>query len=54
MRLLLFTVPMFISCITDSGEIDEACDEVKEPCIWDDTNDTGDADDTGTGFEADA
>ena len=49
MRLLLFTIPLICACITDDGQIEGACDEVAEPCIWEDG---GDAEDTGTGSEA--
>ena len=49
MRLLLFAIPLFSACITDDGEIEEACDEVAEPCIWEDGDS---AEDTGAGSEA--
>lgn len=40
MRYLALLLPALVSCITDSGEIEEACDEIAEPCVWED-RDTG-------------
>jgi hypothetical protein len=46
LRVVLF---LFLSaCITDDGEIDEACDEIQDPCIWETVaEDPDDAEDTG-------
>ena len=46
MRFLLVLFSSFvIGCITDDGEIEEACDEIEDPCVWE----SDDAqDDTGT------
>ena len=42
MRYLPLLLPALVSCITDSGEIDETCDEVPEPCVWEDNDNGGD------------
>ena len=48
MRLLLCSIPLLAACITDDGEIEKACDEVEEPCIWEETADPRD---TGSGAD---
>jgi len=45
MRFKLFTICLMSACITDSGRIDSTCDEVPEPCEWE----QGEAEDTGGG-----
>ena len=50
MRVLVFLLAAMFGCITDDGAIDEACDEVPEPCVWEyeDSTDTGTEADVGS------
>ena len=44
LRMALFF--LLSACITDDGEIDETCDEIQDPCIWE--TDAEESDDTGS------
>ena len=45
MRFKLVTICLLSACITDSGRIDSTCDEVPEPCEWE----QGEAEDADSG-----
>jgi|GEM_PF-3954184 len=50
MRLLVFLCPLQFACITDDGKIDSSCDEVPQPCVWEDGEDTDSGGDGDSGL----